>query len=157
MYGALHMELAAGTTAARILVVGVLLLVGHASATLILMGFLGPAFDPFWKPLLNEPINSFRRRYLWTVYYSGAVVSRRMRRLIFENIAFDFRGRVSGIVAALCALHTVMGVLILLGAGALGTLLAWRLYLTWVASPGTAPSRLLPDDLRHLEDFKPTP
>jgi hypothetical protein len=155
MYGGAHMELAAGTIAARIVVLGVLLLVGHAGATLLLMGILGPAFDPFWKPLLNVPINSFRRRYLWTVYYSGAVVSRRVRRLIFENIAFDFRGRVSGAVAAFCALHTLMGVLILLGAGALGTFLAWRLYLAWAASPGTAPSRLLPDELRHLEDFTP--
>jgi hypothetical protein len=123
----------------------VVLISHHTFTTVYLMGVLGRAFDPFWKPKMYVPAIGFKERYRWTLFYSGAVISGFVRRTIFENSPYDFRRRVSRATFVVCVLHNLAGLLILLGLVVLlvyGVSATWWL---WHQIPVTQPSRLLPD------------
>lgn len=120
----------------------------HTFTTIYLMQVLGRAFDPFWKPRMFVPANSFGQRYQWTLYYSGAVISPVVRRTIFDNIAYDFRGRVSRTTVVVCVLHNIAGVLIALGLLVLALHGAWGLWSVWTNMPRPVPSVLGPEELR---------
>ena len=119
----------------------------HTFTTIYLMNVLGRAFDPFWKPKMFVPAIGFKERYRWTIYYSGAVVFGFVRRTIFDNIAYDFRGRVSRTTVAVCVLHNLAGLVMVIGLSVLavrGTFLGWTF---WHQLPRPAPSVLLPDGI----------
>jgi hypothetical protein len=123
----------------------------HTFTTVYLMKVLGRAFDPFWKPKMFVPAIGFKARYRWTIYYSGAVVFGFVRRTIFDNIAYDFRGRVSRTTVWVCVLHNLAGIVMVIGLGVLavrGSYLAWTF---WHQIPRPAPSVLLPEGVEVPE------
>ena len=117
----------------------------HTFTTVYLMNILGRAFDPFWRPKMYVPAIGFKERYRWTLYYSGAVVFGFVRRTIFENIAYDFRGRVSRTTVVVCVLHNLAALVILLGLAVLALYGLWGAWWLWHHLPTTMPSHLLPD------------
>jgi hypothetical protein len=117
----------------------------HTFTTVYLMNVLGRAFDPFWKPRMFVPAISFKERYRWTIYYSGAVIFRFVRRTIFDNISYDFRGRVSRTTVLVCVLHNLAGMVILIGGTALAIRAGWWVFSLWYHLPEPAPSHLLPE------------
>jgi hypothetical protein len=121
----------------------------HTFATIYLMNVLGRAFDPFWKPKMFVPPNTFRDRYRWTLYYSGAVAFKFVRRTIFDNIAYDFRGRVSRATVVLCVLHSLAAVVIAVGLAALAARAAWAGWTLYHHLPRTVPSVLLPEGVER--------
>lgn len=119
----------------------------HTFTTIYLMQVLGRAFDPFWKRRMFVPANTFGQRYQWTLYYSGAVISQTVRRTIFENIPYDFRGRVSRTTVIVCLLHSLAGVVIALGLLVLAAYGVWGLWSLWANLPRPVPSVLGPEEL----------
>jgi hypothetical protein len=90
------------------LIAAAALCVCHLAMTLHLQGILNPTFDPFWVPRLLFPPAGFHQRYRWTLYYAGALVSPLARRMIFEDIPYDFRARVSRRTMVLVALYVLL-------------------------------------------------
>jgi hypothetical protein len=120
----------------------VLLVILHLANTLYLVEVLGRAFDPYWKPRLYHATHGVREQYLATLYYAGAVLFRPVRKSIFGDNAFDFRGRVSRPTVALCLLHGLLLIAVLGLALVLAFWLAREGWAAWGRIPRPLPPPL---------------
>jgi hypothetical protein len=123
----------------QILVLTVAALACHVVTTLYLMQILNRTFDPHWRPRMLFPPTSFRHRYQWTLYYSGAVLFKTYRRTVFENLPYDFSGQVSRTTRVVCVVHHLFGFLFVAGTLIVAVYLAWGLWTGWERVPRTAP------------------
>jgi hypothetical protein len=80
----------------------------HLAGTLYLNEILGRAFDHYWKPRLYHAGRRVRDQYVATFYYAGALLFPPVRRTVFGDNGFDFRGRVSRTTVFLCLLHCLL-------------------------------------------------
>lgn len=117
----------------------------HAVTTIYLMRVLGNAFDRDWTPRMLFPISGFRQRYVQTVYYAGAVLFRRIRRTIFEDIPYDFRRRVSRTTVAICLFQYLVAAVTLIALAVVSLYIALELWHVWQHLPRVVPTRFVPE------------
>jgi hypothetical protein len=123
----------------------VLALIIHLATTLYLAEVLGRAFDPYWKPRLFYSGNGPREQYMAALLYAGAVVFGVVRRTVFGDNGFDFRGRVTRMTALMCLLHFLLLVAMLAAAGMTAMLLGREGWAAWERLPRPPPLPL-PDE-----------
>jgi hypothetical protein len=98
-----------------VLVLTVASAAAHTVTTLYLMQVLNRTFDPFWVPQMLFPPVGFAQKYKWAVFYSGAVLFKSVRQSIFENQPYDFRAQLSRTSVAVCVVHQLFALVIILG------------------------------------------
>lgn len=103
-----------------------LLLFAAAFVNLLLVYPLNSKFDPDWNR--SSTNDRFFLRFMRTLDYSGAVVWKRGKRVIFGGTEYDFRAKISPLLRALCLLNQIL-------AASAGVALFWYallMFLHWI-------------------------
>ena len=134
----------------QVLLILLVALVCHSALTIFLMDLLGDAFDPYWKRRMLTPSNRFTARYRSTVYYSGAIVFKFVRKFIFENVHWDFRGRVDRATVVVSVVHQLVGFVLMVSFGLLLVDVSWLAWTFWHQLPRPEPVHFYYEETQRI-------